>query len=277
MKFLKVVVLVSALGLAACSSTPEKREIVGEVELLYNQGMDLLTEGRYGEAVNAFEELERQHPYSGWATRAQMMVVFAYYNSERYDEAVPAADRFIGSHPGHKDLPYILYLKAMSHYNRISDVRRDQQFTEEALQTFNELVQRYPESEYAKDAKLKITLCLDHLAGKEMMVGRYYLKNRRYMAAINRFRTVVENYQSTSQIQEALYRLSESYLALGIEDEATQSAAVLGHNYPSSMWYQKAYDLLGQNNLKVPTVVEETSWFGRVWKGLKNTVHDSNK
>jgi outer membrane protein assembly factor BamD len=185
MRFLKAVVLTVAVGLAACSSTPENQEIVGEVELLYNKGMDTLTEGSFGEAINAFEELERQHPYSGWATRAQMMIVFSYYSSERYDEAVASADRFISSHPGHKDLPYMFYLKGMSHYDRISDVRRDQELTEEALRTFRELVERYPSSEYAKDAKLKITLCLDHLAGKEMMVGRYYLQNSRYMAAIS--------------------------------------------------------------------------------------------
>lgn len=276
MKFLKLSVIVASMALAACSSTTENKELVGEVELLYNQGMDYLSEGSYGESIHAFEELERQHPYSGWATRAQMMVVFALYTSERYDEAVPAADRFISSHPGHKDIPYMLYLKGMSHYNRISDVRRDQQFTEEALKAFSELKERYPSSEYAKDAKLKITLCLDHLAGKEMMVGRYYQKDERYMAAINRFRAVVENYQTTSQTPEALYRITESYLALGIEDEATESAAVLGYNYPSSSWYAKAYALLGKRNLKVPTQIEETSWLGSIWKGIKGAVNEQN-
>lgn len=275
MKFLKVALLTTVLGLTACASDPEKKEIVGEVELLYNQGMDHLEEGFYSGAINAFEELERQHPYSGWATRAQMMVVFALYTAERYDEAVPAADRFIASHPGHKDLPYLLYLKGMSHYNRISDVRRDQQFTEEALKAFNELTARYPDSEYTKDAKLKITLCRDHLAGKEMMVGRYYLQHERYLAAINRFRTVIENYERTTQTPEALYRIAESYLALGVEDEATQSAAVLGHNYPGSKWYAKAYDLLSARNLKVPTEVEEKSWLGKVWKGIKGSVNET--
>lgn len=274
MKFLQIVVLTAAVGLSACTSTPENKEIIGEVELLYNQGMDTLTEGSFGEAINAFEELERQHPYSGWATRAQMMVVFAYYSSERFDEAVAAADRFIGSHPGHKDLPYIFYLKGMSHYDRISDVRRDQLLTEEALKTFRELVERYPSSEYTQDAKLKITLCLDHLAGKEMMVGRYYLQNKRYMAAVNRFRTVIQNYERTSQTPEALYRITESYLALGINDEATQAAAVLGHNYPSSSWYAKAYDLLSARNLKVPSQVDEKSWFGTILKGIKQSVSD---
>ena len=276
MKFLKLSVIVASMALTACSSTTENKELVGEVELLYNQGMDYLSEGSYGESIHAFEELERQHPYSGWATRAQMMVVFALYTSERYDEAVPAADRFIASHPGHKDISYMLYLKGMSHYNRISDVRRDQQFTEEALKAFNELTERYPASDYAKDAKLKITLCLDHLAGKEMMVGRYYQKDDRYMAAINRFRTVIENYQTTSQTPEALYRITESYLALGIEDEATESAAVLGYNYPSSSWYAKAYALLGERNLKVPTQVEETSWLGSIWKGIKSSVSEQH-
>ena len=172
MKLLNAVAIAAILGLTACSTTTENKEIVGEVETLYNQGMDFVEEGSYGEAINTFEELERQHPYSGWATRAQMMVVYAYYKRENYDETVVTADRFIGAHPGHKDLPYMFYLKAMASYNRISDVRRDQQFTEQAYETFTELTERYPDSEYAKDAKLKITLCRDHLAGKEMMIGR---------------------------------------------------------------------------------------------------------
>lgn len=276
MKLLNVVAIAMVLGLAGCSSLPEKQEIVGEVETLYNTGMDYLEKGSFGEAINTFEELERQHPYSGWATRAQMMVVFSHYSRENFDEAVISANRFIGAHPGHKDLPYMFYLKGMSFYNRISDVRRDQQFTEQSLKSFTELAERYPESEYARDAKLKITLCNDHLAGKEMMIGRYYQRNERHIAAINRFRAVVELYQRTSQTPEALYRLSESYLTLGITDEATQSAAVLGHNFPNSNWYVKAYDLMGKNNLKVPVEIEKKSWMGNIWKGISETINEQN-
>lgn len=276
MKLVKTAGVIAILTLAACSSTPEKKEIVGEVETLYNQGMDSLEQGYYLEAINAFEELERQHPYSGWATRAQMMTVFAHFEREEYDEAAASADRFISSHPGHKDLAYMIYLKGMSFYNRISDVRRDQQFTEKALETFLELSQRYPESEYTRDAKLKITLCRDHLAGKEMMVGRYYQRNERYMAAINRFRMVIANYQFTSQTPEALYRLTESYLALGVEEEATQSAAVLGHNFPHSDWYAMAYDLLKERNLEVPTDVEDGSFFGNIWSGIHGALNEQN-
>ncbi|MFT7145127.1 MAG: outer membrane protein assembly factor BamD, partial [bacterium] len=241
-----------------------------------NSGMDALEEGSFGAAINTFEELERQHPYSGWATRAQMMVVFAYYSRESYDEAVVSANRFIGAHPGHKDLPYMLYLKGMSFYNRISDVRRDQEFTEQALKAFVELTERYGDSEYARDAKLKITLCYDHLAGKEMMIGRYYQRNKHYIAAINRFRSVIEQYQRTSQTPEALFRLTETYLTLGIEDEATQSAAVLGHNFPNTSWYAMAYDLMGDHNLKVPTDIDKKSWFGMIWKGVRESINEQN-
>lgn len=276
MKLVKTVGIIAILTLTACSSPSEKKEIIGEVEVLYNQGMDALEEGSYLEAINAFEELERQHPYSGWATRAQMMTVFAHFKREEYDETIAAADRFLAAHPGHKDSAYVMYLKGMSFYNRISDVRRDQQFTEHALSTFMEMSERFPESEYSKDAKLKITLCRDHLAGKEMMVGRYYLRNKSYMAAINRFRTVVAEYQLTSQTPEALYRLSEAYLALGIEEEATQSAAVLGHNFPASDWYAMAYKMLKGQNLDIPTKVEEEGFFGKVWRGIQETVSEQN-
>ena len=276
MKLFNVAIMLVVIGLSACSSAPEKVEIVGEVETLYNKGMDALENGAYGESINAFEELERQHPYSGWATRAQMMIVYAYYRRESFDEAIASADRFIGAHPGHKDLPYMFYLKGLSFYNRISDVRRDQQFTEQALSTFTELTERYPESEYTRDAKLKITLCHDHLAAKEMMVGRYYLRNARHLAAINRFRTVIEEYQRTTQTPEALYRLTEAYLSLGIEDEATQSAAVLGHNFPHSDWYEMAYALLKEKDLSIPSNVEDESWFGMIWQGIQESVTEQN-
>lgn len=261
-------VVASALVIAACSSTPERQEVEGSVDELYNNAQNALESKKYETAVNTFEELERQHPYSNWATRAQMMVAYTYYKSKNYDEAVIAADRFARLHPGHKDLPYVYYLRGLSFYERISDVKRDQGFTHEALQAFEELVRRYPESDYARDAKLKITLCKDHLAGQEMMIGRYYQSNKRYMAAINRYRTVIERYETSSQTPEALFRLTESYLSLGINDEAQMAGAVLGHNFQASDWYKDAFSLLEKRDLKPAT--SNDSWLKNMVKGVKD-------
>ena len=194
------ILLLNVLLLAACAAAP-KGPKVGEVKNLYNQGMDALQTENFAEAIHTFEELERQHPYSGWATRAQMMVVFTHYKAEQWEEAIVSAERFIRLHPGHKDLPYVHYLRAMSFYVQLSDIQRDQGHTRQALGAFEEIVRRFPESEYARDAKFKITLCKDHLAAKEMQVGRYYLKQKRFLAAINRFREVIEKYQTSIQTQ----------------------------------------------------------------------------
>ncbi len=233
------------LSLAACASTSEKERYVERpVEELYDQAHDLLLAGDFKKAAHAFEEVERQHPYSQWAVKAQLMAAYAYYEATEYDAAIAAAKRFLELHPGHKDAPYAQYLVGISYYEQISDVRRDQGMTEHALEELTTLVQRYPRSQYARDAQLKIDLVRDHLAGKEMEIGRFYLKRGRYVAAINRFRRVIENYQTTTHVPEALHRLVEAYLALGLEDEAKQAGAVLGYNYPGSIWYQRSYALL---------------------------------
>ena len=206
--------------------------------------LDELGAQEYKTAAKSFEEVDRQHPYSVWATKAQIMAAFAYYQSNKYDDAIIALDRFIQLHPGHRDLAYAYYLKALCYYEQISDVGRDQRITQQALEALAEVVKRFPGSPYARDARLKIELAIDHLAGKEMAVGRYYQANQQYVGAINRYRVVIERYQTTTHVPEALHRLVESYLALGVKSEAQEAAAVLGYNFPGSEWYQDSYFLM---------------------------------
>ena len=237
--------VIAAVGvLVGCSSDGEEEYVERPVEDLYNEAQDLLESGDPRQAGRAFEEVERQHPYSLWATRAQLMSAYAFYEANNYDEAIAAAERFIELHPGHPDVPYAYYLIGISYYEQISDVGRDQKMTEEALAAFDELTRRFPDSQYARDSELKADLARDHLAGKEMSIGRYYLRRGQYVAAINRFRNVVERYQTTTHVPEALHRLTEAYLSLGLEQEAQKNAAVLGYNFPSSEWYQDSYGLL---------------------------------
>ena len=232
------------LLLAACGTT-EEPYVERPVNELYNQAMDDLESGNDKKAAQLFDEVERQHPYSSWATKAQLMAAYAHYQANEYDEAVSALDRYIELHPANSDVPYAYYLKGLSYYERISDIHRDQEMSEQARGVFEELVNRYPGSEYARDARLKIDLCNDHLAGKEMVVGRYYLQRGYYLAAINRFKYVIDKYQTTTHVPEALLRLTEAYTALGINDEARKSAAVLGYNFPQTEWYADAYALVG--------------------------------
>ena len=233
-----------ALLLAACAGDDEEAYVERPVGDIYNEAMDHLEAGRYIAASTSFDEVERQHPYSKWATKAQIMSAYAHYERAEYDDAILALDRFIEIHPGNKDVAYAYYLKGLSYYEQISDVARDQRMTEGALATFKELVSRFPGSEYARDARLKIDLAEDHLAGKDMNVGRFYLRAGHHLAAIGRFRRVIEEYGTTTHVPEALLRLTEAYLELGIIDEARYTAAVLGHNYPNSEWYLDTYTLL---------------------------------
>ena len=230
-------------ALAACGATPEDEYVERPAEQFYNAAMDALQAGDYEKAVAQFNELERQHPYSSWSTRAQLMAAYARYLANDYEEAVIAVDRFVRLHPGNRNVAYAHYLKALSYYERISDVARDQRMTENALRSLEEISRRHPDSRYARDAKLKAALARDHLAGKEMAVGRYYLRRGHHLAAINRFRRVVDAYQTTSHVPEALHRLVEAYTMLGIDDEARKAAAVLGHNYPGSEWYGDSHAL----------------------------------
>lgn len=239
-------VLFGLLVLSACSSS-DKQEVPVETasaESLYERASNAMNAERYVEATKYFEEVERQHPYSKWSTRAQLMAAYASYLDQRYDEAIGSLNRYIQLHPGSEDIDYAYYLKAMSFYEQISDVRRDQNMTIQAVKALNTLIARFPNSEYARDAMLKRDLTLDHLAGKEMEIGRYYLNRGHVNAAINRFRSVVANFQTTSHVAEALHRLVEAYLTLGLKGEAYQVAAVLGHNYPGSKWYERSYMLL---------------------------------
>ena len=256
--------LVMAL-LVGCAPS-EEPYVERPVEELYNEAMDSLLDEDFDAAVAGFAEVERQHPYSVWATRAQLMLAFVHYQGNRYDDAIAAAGRFIELHPGNRDAAYAYYLIAMSHYEQISSVDRDQKTTEFALQALEEVVRRFPDSTYARDARIKIDLARDHLAGKEMTVGRYYLNRGNPIAAIGRFRKVIELYQTTSHTPEALHRLTEAYLALGVPGEAQTAAAVLGHNYPGSRWYQHSYALLTDSDLQPEA--DEGSWISRVFGDL---------
>ncbi|MEM6902105.1 MAG: outer membrane protein assembly factor BamD [Pseudomonadota bacterium] len=237
--------LIMAVAIVACASDDEGLEYVERpAEEIYTEAASALDAGRYQSAAQLFDEVERQHPYSEWATLAQLMAGYAYYSDLDYDQAVIALERFIQLHPGHKDIAYAYYLRALSYYEQITDVKRDQAVTQRAMDSLRQVFGRFPESKYARDAKLKFELTEDHLAGKEMSIGRYYLERKQYQAAINRFKRVIENYQTTSHVPEALHRLTESYLALGVIPEAQASAAVLGHNFPGTDWYVDSYALL---------------------------------
>ncbi len=220
--------------------------VARDVDTLYTAAKDRLDRGETKEAAVLFDEVERQHPYSPWARRAQLMSAFSYYVARDYPNSVQSAQRFLSIHPGNRDAPYAFYLIALCYYEQINDVTRDQRVTEQALTALNEVVRRYPDTRYAGDARLKIDLVNDHLAGKEMTIGRFYQKTGKVLAASLRFRNVVEQYQTTSHAPEALYRLVESYLSLGIPEEAQKAAAVLGSNYPGSEWYEKAFELMNK-------------------------------
>ena len=218
--------------------------VARDVETLYAEAKRRLGRGNTQLAAALFDEVERQHPYSPWARRAQLMSAFSYYVAADYNKSIAAAQRFLSIHPGNRDAPYAYYLIALSYYEQISDVQRDQKITEQALTALNEVKRRFPNTEYASDAQLKIDLVQDHLAGKEMEIGRFYQRSGNWIASQIRFQNVVDNFQTTSHAPEALYRLTESSLALGVPGEAVKYAAVLGANYPGSEWYEKAYALV---------------------------------
>jgi len=236
--------LLSACASGASGGKADARYIARDVSTLYRAAQDRLDRGNYALAAALFDEVERQHPYSPWARRAQLMSSFSYYMEREYTPAIESAQRFLSIHPGNKDAPYAYYLIGLSYYEQISDVTRDQKITLQARQALGEVIRRYPDSRYAADARLKLDLVNDHLAGKEMEIGRYYQRASSWLAASLRFREVVDEFQTTSHAPEALFRLTECYLALGIPSEAKKSAAVLGANYPGSKWYERAYALM---------------------------------
>ena len=240
-----------ALALTAgCGGGSKKTDtayVARDVETLYSAAKDRLDRGNVRQAAALFDEVERQHPYSPWARRAQLMSAFSYYVARDYNNAIQSAQRFLSIHPGNKDAPYAYYLIALSYYEQISDVTRDQKITEQALAALTEIDRRYPDTRYAADARLKLDLVRDHLAGKEMEIGRFYQKNGQWLAARMRFEVVLKQYDNTSHAAEALYRLTETSLVLGVPEEAVKYAAVLGANYPGSDWYTKAHRLIGRH------------------------------
>ena len=254
-----IAALCAAGALSACQGAKKKPQLAyveRPVDQLYATGAQRLDQRRWTEAVDYFEEVERQHPYSEWSRRSILMTAFAYYQGNQYEDAIAAADRFIQLYPGSPSAAYAYYLKSICYFEQIMDVQRDQGATQNALVSLRDVVRRYPNTDYAADARVKIDMVYDQLAGKEMAVGRWYLRENQPLAAIGRFKKVVDEYQTTTHTPEALYRLVEAYLTIGVTEEAKRNAAVLGYNYPGDRWYQDAYKLMerrGQPMERRPT------------------------
>ena len=234
----------AGLGGSRGGSSADTQYVASDVNTLYNAAKLKLDQRQYMTAAAIFDEVERQHPYSIWARRAQLMSAFSYYLAGDHTKSIDSARRFLAIHPGNKDAPYATYLIALNYYEQIEDVNRDQSITKQALDSLGEVVRRYPDTRYASDARLKVDLVRDHLAGKEMEIGRFYQRRHEWLASVVRFRNVIDEYQTTTHTPEALMRLTESYLALGVGEDARKSAAVLGANYPGSKWYERAYALI---------------------------------
>jgi len=256
--------VVAALG--ACSMFDKDTPIPDEpADKLYNEGLFLLNEKKDAKsAAKKFEEVDRQHPYSEWARKSLLMTAYSNYEAGNYDDTISAAKRYVALHPGSPDAAYAQYLIGSSYFDQIPEISRDQGRTERAVEALEEVARKYPGSEYAAAAKRKIDIARDQLAGKEMDVARYYMNKRDYTGAINRFKIVVTRYQTTRHVEEALLRLTEAYLSLGIMDEAQTSAAVLGHNFPDSRWYKDAYELVQSRGLKPSE--NKGSWISRAFK-----------
>lgn len=251
------------MGVVGCSEK-EPTYVEKPATDLYMKGFEQLLEGDYKDAATSFDEVERQHPYSEWASKGQLMAAYASYLKGEFDKAISTLDAFIQLHPGHMYIEYAYYLRALCYYDQILAVERDQKYTHEALKALQAVVKKFPGTPYSRDAQLKMDLVYDHLAGKELQVGRYYMTRDYYPAAINRFQTVIDAYQRTTHVPEALHRLVECYSALGLKKEAQAVAAVLGHNFPGSEWYADSYLLLEGKDLR-PTWVKtkEGSWLRR--------------
>jgi outer membrane protein assembly factor BamD len=247
---------------------------VAPVEVLYNNGVDALNARRFASAGDQFAAVEQNYPYSTWAVNAQLMSGYSLYLQNKYTDAIGTLDRFIQLHPAHRDVAYAYYLRALCYYEQIADIARDQKGTEQAMNALREVVTRFPDTSYARDAKLKIDLCFDHLAGKEMEIGRYYQKQNLYEAAIGRFQRVVDDFQTTNHVPEALARLTEVYLALGLKDQARKTAAVLGYNYPGSEWYTASYAQLVFDGVAAPgaggpgEAADRPGFLSRAWHAV---------
>ncbi len=267
--------------IAGCSSSDEDEAKALEnanlppVEEMYNNALDALNQQRYATAVAQFDRVEQNYPYSTWAVNAQLMAGYTQYQQNKYTDAIGTLDHFIQLHPAHRDIAYVYYLRALSYYEQIADVQRDQKGTEEAMKALQEVVNRFPNTAYASDARFKIDLARDHMAGHEMVIGRWYQKQQLYAAAVGRFQRVVDDYQTTNHVPEALHRLTEVYLALGLKDQARKTAAVLGYNYPGSEWYQDSYNNLVDDSLiaepdvaRSQTPPPPRGFFGRAWHSV---------
>ncbi|GAB4072106.1 outer membrane protein assembly factor BamD [Ancylobacter sonchi] len=262
----------AALPMAGCANlfdTKEEEVIVPDVpaEQRYNEGLTLMQKEDYAGALTRFEDVDRQHPYSEWARKAMLMIAYVNYSQGKYDECIGAAKRYLALHPGSADAAYAQYLVAAANFDLIPDISRDQTRTQRAMDALDEVVRKYPDTEYAVSAKKKLEMARDQLAGKEMMIGRYYLEQRNYAGAINRFKVVVTRYQTTRHAEEALYRLTEAYMALGVVNEAQTSAAVLGYNFPESSWYKDAYKLVQSRG--VNPQMNNQSWIAKAFQGFK--------
>ncbi len=263
--YINIFVIFSFLCLNACTT---KKETIKNrpAETLYKEGVQAMKAEDYEKAAQYFNEVDTQHPYSKWSKKSQIMLAYAHYEHQKYDLAVAALDTFIQLHPTHPDISYAYYLKALCHYEQISDIKRDQEPAVEALTSLNALIYRFPQSKYAKDAKIKRQYVKDHLAGQDMEVGRFYLESGQFAAAINRFRYVIEKHQTTSHVPEALHRLVEAYLSLGMEKEAVQIGSVLAHNFKGSEWYADTYYLLKGVDLRPKgKKAEFPSWLGNLF------------
>jgi outer membrane protein assembly factor BamD len=262
---LGLAVLVS-VALTACGTTQKERTLDSfTAEELYKQGEVVLAgQGKPKDALVYFTEVERLYPYTEWAKRGLIMQAFTLHKTSKYEEARVAAQRYLDFYAGDEDAAYAQYLLALSYYHQIDDVGRDQGLTYQALQALRVVIEQYPDSEYAKSATLKFDLAFDHLAAKEMEIGRYYLKRKNYAAAINRFRAVVSDFQTTTQTAEALHRLVESYLSLGLTDEAQTAAAILGYNYQSSPFYQDSFELLKKQGLAPKS--KGDNWLAKIYR-----------
>jgi outer membrane protein assembly factor BamD len=258
--------LLIGLAFGACSMFDKDVAVIDEpADKLYNEGLYLLNKKKDPKgAAKKFEEVDRQHPYSEWARKSLIMTAFAYYEAGAYDDCIQSARRYVSLHPGSPDAAYAQFLIGSSHFEQIPEISRDQERTEKAVQTLEEVARKYPTSEYAAAAKRKVEMARDQLAGKEMDVGRWYMQRRDYTGAINRFKVVVTRYQRTRHVEEALLRLTEAYMSLGIVEEAQTSAAVLGHNFPESRWYKDAFALMQSKGL-APNE-NKGSWISRAFK-----------
>ena len=265
---------VAALAVTGCASNSRSKELAyveRPVETIYTDATKSLTRNNFDMASKQFDEVQRQHPYSPWAQRAMLMSAYAHYRSHNYDEAMKSAQDYISLHPGGDGAPYAYYLVAICQFDQIIDVGREQARSELALAALNEVTARFPESEYARDAELKLDMVRDQLAGKEMEIGRYYEKRGEHLAAVNRFKKVVQQYDTTNHAPEALYRLVECYLSIGLVSQAQAAAAVLGYNYPGTTWYTDAYKLMQGQGVELPTTPDSHgnfNMFDRIWKAI---------